>query len=90
MAYLEALQLQLLKMQDYNVPVILKDKEGGVVDCNGASPATPVEQAQDCHYFCEALALTALLWMPIVVFARTNGGQHPALLVVFKVPHKHY
>jgi hypothetical protein len=87
---LEVLRLQLLKMKDYHVPVILKDKDCEVVDYNGASPASPAEQAQDRYYFCQALALTALLWMPVVLFVRTNGGQHPALLVVFKVPLKHH
>jgi hypothetical protein len=87
---LEALRLRLLNMQDYYVPVILKDEDCGVADYNGASPATPAERAQDRYYFCQALAITALLWMPVVLFVRTNGGQHPALLVVFKVPLKHY
>jgi hypothetical protein len=87
---LEALRLRLLKIQDYYVPVILKDEDCGVADYNGASPATPAERAQDRYYFRQALAVTSLLRMPVVLFVRTSGGQHPALLVVFKVPLKHY
>jgi hypothetical protein len=87
---LEALQLRLRKMQDYYVPVILEDEDCGVADYNGTSPATPAERAQDRYYFRQALVVTALLRMPVVLFVRTNGGQHPALLVVFKVPLKHH
>ncbi len=85
---LEALRLRLLKIQDYYVPVILKDEDCGVADYNGASPATPAERAQDHYYFCQALVVTALLRMPVVLFVRTNPGQNPSLLVVFKVPIK--
>jgi hypothetical protein len=73
------------------VRLILKEEDCGVKYYNGASPATPFEQAHDRYYIREALAITALLRMPIVVLVRTYGGQHTALLVlVFKVPLKHH
>ncbi len=75
-------------MQDYYVPVFLKDEDCGVADCNGSSPATPAERAQDRYYFRQALVVTAVLRFPVVLFVRTNPGQNPSLLVVFKVPIK--
>ena len=77
-------------MQDCYVPVILKDKDCGVADYNGLSPATPAERAQDCYYFRQALVITAVLRITVVLFVRTNAGQNPALLVVLKVPLKHH
>ncbi len=61
-----------------------------MADYNGLSPATPAERAQDRYYFRQALAVTSLLRMPVVLFVRTNAGQNPALLVVLKVPLKHH
>ena len=87
---LEALRLRLLKMQDYYVPVFLNDEDCGVADYNGSSPATPAERAQDRYYFRQALVITAVLRITVVLFVRTNAGQNPALLVVLKVPLKHH
>lgn len=44
----KALQLGLIKMQDYYVPIVLKDKDYGVANNNGTSPSSLVEGAQDC------------------------------------------